>query len=170
MPRMGNVKILESLEGKLGLLRREVQRVMGGLKREIDRRESELAGLKAEYAKGMDLLGGKGRPAPQRAVRRGRRRRAQALDWKQVFSSLPSRFTLDVLTRHPSAGKRSKPHLYAILSRWKKEKKITKDASGAYRKLEGAPAVKRLRRSAKPKPKAAAAPKAAPSRPESPGA
>ena len=87
-----------------------------------------------------------------------------------MFSSLPARFTLDVLSRHPSAGKRSKPHLYAIISRWKKERKITKDASGAYRKLEGGPAAKRPRRAAKPKPKASAAPKAAPAKPESPGA
>jgi hypothetical protein len=168
MPRMRNIRILETLEGKLGLLRREVQKVMGGLKREIDRREGELAGLKAEYTKGMELIGGKGRSATPPAPRRTRRRRARPLDWKQVYGSLPARFTLEVLSRHPSAGKRSKAHLYAIISRWKKEKKITKDATGAYRKLEGAPAAKRGRRA--PKPKAAAAPKASAARPESPGA
>ena len=61
MARRSSVKILSSLEGKLGVIRREVLKVLRGLKREIARREADLAGVKAEFARGMDLLRGKGR-------------------------------------------------------------------------------------------------------------
>jgi len=126
-------KTLESLEGKLEvIIRREVQKVLRVLKREIAKREGELATLKAEFSKGLDLLRGREKGGPAR--RRRRARRGRQTNWKQVFSSLPAHFTLETLLRHPVAGKRSKPHLYAIISRWKKEKLLTADPAGGYRK------------------------------------
>jgi hypothetical protein len=124
---------LESLEGKLEvIIRREVQKVLRVLKREITKREGELDTLKAEYGKGLDLLRGREKPGSARSRRRARRR--GQTNWKQVFGSLPAHFTLEALLRHPVAGKRSKPHLYAIISRWKKAKLLTADPAGGYRK------------------------------------
>ncbi|HSB78637.1 MAG TPA: hypothetical protein VLM91_07615 [Candidatus Methylomirabilis sp.] len=153
-------KTLESLEGKLAvIIRREVQKVLGVLKREIAKREGELATLKAEYKKGLDLLRRRQKTGPAR-----RRRRGRQANWKQVFSTLPTHFTLETLQRHPVAGKRSKPHLYAIISRWKKEKLLTPDPAGGYRKI-GA----QLKKKQVPRAKPVHAPKPA-ARAEAPGA
>ncbi len=169
MPRRRRTAGSQSLGGKLAGFRREVERVMESLRREIARRESELSELKGEYGRVMSAFG-RGVPAPERAAaprarRRRGRRRAPALDWKDVYASLPPRFTLATLSGHPKAGKRSKPHLYAIISRWKKEKKISKDAAGGYRKLESGTAAARRRPGRKPGAKPAAK---APGRPEAP--
>lgn len=132
-------RILASLEGKLGaVIRREVSKVLRRLKGQIGRRERELAALKAEFAKGMDLLRRRLTAGPA-AARRRPRRRARQINWKKVFGSLPARFTLKTLAGHPVAGKRPKPHLYAILSRWKKEGVLAKDSAGGYRKVGAKP-------------------------------
>jgi hypothetical protein len=168
MARRSSGRVLAGLEGKLGGIRREVSKVLRGLKREIARRESALAAVKTEFARGMALLRGKvkARPAPARR----RARRARRVNWKAVLASLPVRFTLKTLGRHPVAGKRSKPQLYAILSRWRKEGVLAKDAGGGYRKVTAKPKAKRRSRRSRP----AAAPKPAPRpvapRPEGTGA
>lgn len=152
MARRSRSKTLADLEGKLGIIRREVLKVLRSLKREIAKREEELTGLKAEYAKGEDLLRGRARPGPARVRRRTKRSRQ--INWKEVFRSLPARFTLKTLTRHSMAGRRPKAHLYAVLSRWKKERLLTRDPAGGYRKATAQPKPKRRPRRAKPAPQA----------------
>ena len=143
-------RTLASLEGKLGaVIRREVSKVLRRLKDQIARRERELTALKAEYTKGADLLRKRLKGGPATATRRPRRR-ARQINWKKVFSSLPARFTLKTLARHAVAGKRPKPHLYAVLSRWKKEGLLAKDSGGGYRKVTTRPPRKRKSRRAKP--------------------
>lgn len=150
MAQRSSVRILSSLEGRLGGIRREVLKVLRGLKREIARREADLAGVKAEFARGMDLLRGKGKARPAPARRRGKRARRRRVNWKAVFASLPARFNLKTLGRHPVAGKRSKPQLYAILSRWKKDGVLVKDSGGGYRKVTSKPKAKRRFRRSRP--------------------
>ena len=163
MARTRRGKTLGSLEGKLRVIvQREAQKLLGDLKREIARREGELAALKVEYGKGLDFLRGRAKP-PAAPKRRRARRRARPTDWKRVFSALPAHFTLDSLRRHPVAGKRPTSHLYAIISRWKKEKLLTPAPAGGYRKLGVQPKKKPA-----PRPKPAQAPKQA-ARPEASG-
>jgi hypothetical protein len=156
MARRSSGRILAALEGKLGGVRREVSKVLRGLKREIARRESELAAVKAEFARGVEILRGraKARPAPARR----RAKRARRVNWKAVFASLPARFSLKTLVAHPVAGKRSKPQLYAILSRWKKDRVLARVSGGGYRKVTAKPKAKRRARRTRP----VAAPKPAP--------
>jgi hypothetical protein len=171
MARRSSGRILAALEGKLGGIRREVSKVLRGLKREIARRESDLAAVKAEFARGMDILRGraKARPAPTRRRARRRPRRARRVNWKAVFASLPARFTLKTLARHPVAGKRSKPQLYAILSRWKKERALAKDTGGGYRKVTAKPKARRRSRRARPAPAPKPMPRPVAPRPEGTG-
>lgn len=150
MARRSRGKTLADLEGKLGVIRREVLKVLRSLKREIAKREEELTGLKAEYAKGEDLFRGRARPGPARVRRRTKRSRQ--INWKEVFRSLPARFTLKTLTRHSVAGRRPKAHLYAVLSRWKKERLLARDPAGGYRKATAQSKPKRRPRRAKPAP------------------
>ncbi len=150
MARRSRSRTLADLEGKLGGIRREVLKVLRSLKREIAKRQEELTGLKAEYAKGEDLLRGRAKPGTVPVRRRARR--ARHVNWKVVFRSLPARFTLKMLARHPVAGRRPKTHLYAILSRWKKEGVLARDPAGGYRKATLRPKPKRRPRRAKPVP------------------
>jgi hypothetical protein len=148
-------KTLDSLEGKLEvIIRREVQKVLRVLKREIAKREGEIANLKAEYGKGLELLRRQGRAGSAQRLRRARH--ARQINWKEVFSSLPAHFTLETLQHHPVAGKRSKPHLYAIISRWKKGKLLAPDSAGGYQKI-GA----QIKKKQVPRPKPAHTPKPA---------
>ena len=147
MARPSKGKTLESLEGRLGSIRQEVNRILHGIKREIAKREAELVALKTRYQRGLELLQGKVKAVA--APTRPRAKRARQIDWNRVFAALPARFTLDALIRHPKAGNRPKPHLYAIVSRWKREKKLEADPAGGYRKL-GAPGKKT--RAPRPKP------------------
>jgi hypothetical protein len=160
MARRSKSKTLTDLEGKLGVIRREVLKVLRALKREIAKREESLASLKAEYAQAEQLLRGQVKPGPQRIRRRARRSRR--IKWEQVFSSLPARFSLKTLTKHPVAGRRPKSHLYAIVSRWKKEGILSRDTSGGYRKASAPSKPKRKARRVTPVPakKSAAAQKA----------
>jgi len=168
MARRSRTKTLVDLEGKLGVIRREVLKVLRALKREIAKREEDLASLKTEYTKGERLLRGQVKPGPQRI--RPRARRSRRIKWEQVLSSLPARFTLKTLTKHPVAGRRPKSHLYAIVSRWKKEGLLSRDPGGGYRKASAHPKPKRKAPQVKPAPakKPAPAPKAA--RPQKPAA
>lgn len=150
MARRSRSKALADLEGKLGGIRRDVLKVLRSLKREIAKRQEELAGLKTEYAKGEELLRGRAKVGAVPVRRRARR--ARHVNWKAVFSSLPARFTLKMLARHPVAGRRPKAHLYAILSRWKKEGVLARDPAGGYRKATARPKPKRRPRRAKPVP------------------
>lgn len=152
MARPVKGKTLGALAGKLGLIRREVQQVMRALAREIQRREKELAALKAEFAQASDLLRGKTPPPPPAARRRSRRSRP--LDWGRVLDSLPAKFGLETLVKHPVAGKRPKAHLYAIVSRWKKDGKLAAAAGGGYRKVAARPAPKQASKTPRPKPPA----------------
>jgi len=148
MARRSKSITLTVLEGKMGVIRREVLKVLRTLKREIGKREGALTSLKAEYAKGEQLLRGQVKPRPQPVRRRARRPRR--VNWEQVFSSLPARFSLKTLGKHPVAGRRPKSHLYAIVSRWKKEGILSKDTGGGYRKASAPAKAKRKARRAKP--------------------
>jgi hypothetical protein len=152
MARPAKGKTLTSLAGKLGLIRREVQQVMRRLQREIARRERELADLKAEYGQAADLLRGKA-PAPPPPAKPSARRRARPVDWQKVYASLPAVFRLDALLKHPVAGKRPKPHLYALVSRWKKEGRLAAAAGGGYRKVVARAKSKAVRAKRPPAPK-----------------
>jgi hypothetical protein len=163
MAKQGS-KVLGVLEGKLSVVRREVEKVLQGLKREITARETELAALKADYGRGLDLLRGKAVPKTAPAPRRPKKR-ARAINWKAVFSALPARFGVKTLTAHPVAGKKPKAHLYAVVARWKKEGLIKTDGAGGYQKAGAKPAsAKKARRKVarkvapKPAPKPASEP------------
>jgi hypothetical protein len=156
MAQRGKRKTLAALAGKLGGIRREVQEVMRGLKREVARHEKALAALKAEYGEAVDLLRGKPKIVAA-AAKPAKRRRAPAVNWRKVYESLPASFRLDALTKHPLAVKRPKSHLYAIVSRWKKEGKLKPAAGGGYQKLGARPKPKKA-----PRVKAPAPPKPAP--------
>jgi hypothetical protein len=160
MARSSRITTLGSLEGKLGSIRQEVQQLLQGLKREIAKREAELAALKAEYSRGAGLLQAGPKPPAVPARRTRKARRARPIDWQKVLGTLPARFTLKELSAHPVAGKRPKSHLYSIVSRWKKDRKLAAAPGGGYRKLEPKPS-KPAAKPRKPRPKSAPAAKPA---------
>jgi hypothetical protein len=95
---------------------------------EICRREQELAVLKAEAARWQRVpqepAGGNGPAAPAPRRRAAKRRR---LDWNAILKELPPRFTMKDI-----AQKSGKPiaQAYTYVSRWMKEKKVTRGKDG----------------------------------------
>jgi hypothetical protein len=98
------------------------------LRRDIARREKELAYLKAEMTRWQKVTNGRVIASrPQTAKRRH-------LDWGALLRELPARFTTKDV-----AAKTAKPlpQVYSRIWQWTKDKKITKDKTG-YRKLSPA--------------------------------
>ena len=116
-------------------LQREARRALAALRKEIARRERELAALKAEATRWQSVLQGPARGGglgvtPPRLSPSQRPR----LDWSALLQELPTRFTIRAV-----AQKAGKPlgHVYVYMSRWMKDKKVRKVAGG-YQKVSQA--------------------------------
>ena len=113
---------------------RQASKTLATLQTEIAQREQELTALKTEASRWQSLLqGSAGRDgaAAARAPRKGPRRKQRRLDWNAIFKELPLQFTSKDL-----AQKSGKPlaQIYALVSRWGKEKKVRKVKDG-YQKV-----------------------------------
>lgn len=110
-------------------VRREIDR----LKKEIDRKTSELASLNDElgrHQKVYGLLGGANRRA------RGRARKTTLVNWNSVLQGLPSRFTIGDLAEAPDARKKSPVYLRQVVVRWAKQGKTERVERGRYQKVQ----------------------------------
>lgn len=115
-------------------LRTSVQRGVSRLRREINRKTSELASLKGDLKKHLrvfKLLGGN---QAGRGRARGRTRRRATVDWNGVFKSLPNNFTIDDLAKQGGARRKSRLYLRQVLVRWGKQRKIKRTDRGKYQK------------------------------------
>jgi len=114
-------------------IRREIER----LKKEIARKESEVASLNDELKRCErvhELLGGK------EATGRARRAagRTPPVNWDAILKALPKAFTLSDLAKTGRAGTKSKVYLRQIAVRWAKEGKTKRIERGKYEKVEQA--------------------------------
>ena len=116
-------------------VRREIDR----LKKEIDRKTSELASLNDElgrHQKVYGLLGGANR-RPRRPRRaRGRARTTTLVNWNSVLQGPPSCFTIGDLAEAPDARKKSPVYLRQVVVRWAKQGKTKRVERGRYQKVQ----------------------------------
>jgi hypothetical protein len=127
-------------------LRRQAAVVLATLAREIARREEQLHSLRRQAETWRATLGQVGSgPAMgingAGRVRRGRpisrNRSAGRVDWDQVLASVPKRFGVDDIVKHPGARAKGRAQIYPALTRWEAAKKIRRVAKGQYEKLSG---------------------------------
>jgi hypothetical protein len=129
-------------------VRRQATRVLTSLSQEIQRRESELRDLvsQANSWRAALGLGGRALHVGNGAGRRGRRPSAaparrsggKRVDWDQVLASVPKRFGVDHVMRHPGARSKGRAQIYPALTRWEATKKIRRIGKGQYEKVAGA--------------------------------
>ena len=130
-------------------LRRQAANVLAALTREIQRRESELRALVQQAEGWRAALGGVGRAltfAAPRGVRRSAGRRAATrvsarggarIDWDKVLASVPTRFGVDDVLKHPGARAKGRAQIYPALTRWESAKKVRRIGKGKYEKTSG---------------------------------
>ena len=128
-----------------GAVRRQAGRVLATMSREIQRRENELQHLMRQAEGWRAAIGGEGNSSSVRAprVRRkggvsrpiAKRGRPRArVSWDQVLASVPTRFGVADVLKHPGARAKGKPQVYAALSRWQANKKVRRVGFGKYEK------------------------------------
>jgi hypothetical protein len=136
--------------------RRQAEKALTLLKEEIQKTEAELKELLSQASAWRAALAGAGnsnrrgqgrprrrgagkrrtggrataRPSAARGARRGNR-----IDWESVLSSVPSKFGVEDVIKHPGAKSKGRAQIYPALSRWLDAKKIKRIEKGRYQKL-----------------------------------
>lgn len=122
----------------LGSIRVQAARVVQQLEGRIRALEGEIRHLMEQADAWRRLLIG-GEAAPRAGAGRsaGRRRRASGgkrVDWNQVLDSLPKRFGVEDVMKHPGAAAKGRAQVYPALNRWEGAKRVRRVGKGVYEK------------------------------------
>lgn len=115
-------------------LRTSLRRELSRLRKEIDRKTTELASLKNELKRHLRVSKVLGADQAGKARTRGRARRPRLVDWNAVLKELPNTFTIDDLAKKGGARRKSRLYLRQVLVRWGKQKKIKRTGRAKYQK------------------------------------
>ena len=116
-------------------VRREIDR----LKKEIDRRTSELGALKVgliKHQRAYRLLAGRDTKAQRPGRKRGRARRTTPVNWNSILDQLPSRFTVGDLAKKAVGRRKSSGYVRQVAVRWAKQGKTRRIGRGKYQKVQ----------------------------------
>lgn len=150
MQKGASARIVKAIEGKLEGMWEQVRQARAALKREIDKKERELATLRRQHQRAGRLLQAPAKTGRRRGARVGRR--APRTRWQKILKSLPRSFTAETLASSRRLAKRPKAQLYAAITRWKKAGLVKTIGKGRYERVEKAAGAKKAVRR---KPKAA---------------
>jgi hypothetical protein len=148
-------------------VKRQAAKALARLSQEIQRREAELRQLMAQAntwrtalgggGRALRIANGAGRPGRRPSAASARRSSAKRLDWDEILASVPKRFGVDHVMKHPGARAKGRAQVYPALTRWEATKKIRRVGTGQYEKVAGAsqrqaarPATKRKARRGRP--------------------
>lgn len=135
-----------------GAIRAQAAKVLSQLEGQISKLESEIADLKAQGDSWRAALGGKvssalgvrrgpGRPAGRTAGTGRRRAKSNRVNWEEVLSSVPQRFGVQDVMKHPGAAAKGRAQVYPALNRWEATKRVKRVGKGIYEKAGGAAAA-----------------------------
>ena len=116
-----------------------VKREIDRLKKETDRKTSELAALKVALIKHQGayrLLAGGDTKAQRPGRKRGRARRTTPVNWNSMLDQLPSRFTVGDLAKEAVARRTSPGYARQVAVRWAKQGKTRRIGRGKYQKVQ----------------------------------
>lgn len=128
-----------------GSLRSQAAAVIGQIESHIGRLEGELEDLREQAEVWRKAIGGKSAPSVGRGIagRRGnsagatRPRGSNRVNWDEVLSSVPQRFGVEDVMKHPGAAAKGRAQVYPALNRWEATKRIKRVAKGTYEKAGG---------------------------------
>ena len=127
-------------KSSLDTLKQQGVKIFASLQREIDAKEKDLAGLKAEADRWRSALGASGGAGGSGApAKRGRRAKGKRVDWNATYLALPAIFSAKMVAE--TTGKPME-QVYAAVSRWGKEKKVKRGKDG-YQKISAGSAAKK---------------------------
>ena len=126
-------------------LRMQGARILERLTREIQHRERELEQLVRQSQAWRAVVGGPVRSTSVRTSSTGPRagrnvasgRSTKRVDWEEVLASVPNRFGIDDVMKHPGARAKGRVQIYPALTRWEAAKKIRRVGTGQYEKVSG---------------------------------
>lgn len=119
-------------------LRQQAANVLRALEEQIAVREADLEELSAQLATWRGLIGGTASPST-RSPRRAATRKSGRVNWDDVLTSLPNRFGVEDVLKHPDAARRGRAQVYPAFTRWELAKRIRRVGKGVYEKA-GKPA------------------------------
>lgn len=119
-------------------LREQAANVLRAVEEQIALREADLEELSAQLTTWRGLIGGSAIPSA-RPPRRVAARKSGRVNWDDVLRSLPSRFGVEDVLRHPDAARRGRAQVYPAFTRWEVAKRIRRVGKGVYEKA-GKPA------------------------------
>jgi hypothetical protein len=117
-----------------GDLRISVSREVARIRREIDRKSSELASLRDSLKQHLRVSKLLGTDNARKSGARKLSKRGKLVDWNALLKSLSNTFTLDELAKNKSARGKSRPYLHQVLVRWGKQGKVKRVSRGKYQK------------------------------------
>lgn len=134
----------------LGSLRAQAANVMGQIEGAIARLEGELADLREQAEVWRKAVSGKATAALGLSREAGRRsssagatrpRGKNRVNWDEVLSSVPQRFGVEDVMKHPGAAAKGRAQVYPALNRWEATKRVKRVGKGVYEKAGGAGAA-----------------------------
>ena len=134
----------------MGSLRAQAASVLGQIEGAISRLEGELEDLREQAevwrkavsgkaTTALGLGGGAGRRGRPAGVTRPRG--SNRVNWDEVLSSVPQRFGVEDVMKHPGAAAKGRAQVYPALNRWEATKRIKRVGKGVYEKAGGAGAA-----------------------------
>lgn len=134
----------------LSSLRAQASSVIGQVESHIRRLEGELEDLREQADVWRKAVGGKLSSSlglKGLATRRGRSagatrpRGSNRVNWDDVLASVPQRFGVEDVMKHPGAAAKGRAQAYPALNRWEATKRIKRVSKGVYEKATGSPAT-----------------------------
>ncbi|HEY8515265.1 MAG TPA: hypothetical protein VIS07_07115 [Candidatus Binatia bacterium] len=123
-------------------VKRQAEKALAALLQEIREREAELESLIEQANAWRNAIGigprrrGPGRP-PRSTTTAGARRSSGGgrVNWDEVLASVPEKFGVEDVMKHPGARAKGRAQVYPALSRWMQANKIKKIGKGRYQRL-----------------------------------
>jgi len=149
MPRGRPADIMTSFRAQAG-------RALDLLQREISRREEDIREMVRQlegwrsFAGGSPGRGRRGRLATA-ARGPGRPRGVKRVSWDEVLASVPKRFGVDEIMKHPGAAAKGRAQVYPALTRWETSGRIKRIETGRYEKVRASKPTSKRTRPAKKK-------------------
>lgn len=143
MPRGRKSDLLASVRAQaanlIGQLESHVRRLEGELE---DLREQAEVWRRAVSGKAATALRlGKGGAARSSSAGATRPRGSNRVNWDDVLSSVPQRFGVEDVMRHPGAAAKGRAQVYPALNRWEATKRVKRVGKGLYEKAAGGAAA-----------------------------
>ena len=130
MPRGRGTDILSNF-------RVQAARALELLRREINRREAEIRDMVSQLDGWRAFVNG-GRRLGRPAIARrgpGRPRGGKRVNWDEVLASVPKKFGIEDVMKHPGAAAKGRAQAYPALTRWETSGRIKRIEKGRYQKV-----------------------------------